>query len=125
MMIKATDIRRGMVITIEGTNYVVVDFAHHTPGNLRAKVQTKLRNMSNGALIEKRLRSVDEVEVPYVQTKEFEYLDDGVLRGSWLFTAGMTLASNKKFDPVHVAGNHAVVSGSLPRQIGTRAYPSC
>jgi elongation factor P len=74
MMIKATDIRRGMVITIEGTNFVVVDFAHHTPGNLRAMVQTKLRNMNSGALIEKRLRSVDQIEVPYVETKEFEYL---------------------------------------------------
>ncbi len=35
MMLKATEIRRGMVITMEGINYVVVDFAHHTPGNLR------------------------------------------------------------------------------------------
>ncbi len=74
MMIKATDIRRGMVITLEGTNFVVVDFAHHTPGNLRAMVQTKLRNMSSGSLIDKRLRSVDQIEVPYVETKEYEYL---------------------------------------------------
>jgi elongation factor P len=73
-MIKATDIRRGMVVTIDNTNFVVVDFAHHTPGNLRAMVQTKLRNMTSGALIEKRLRSVDQIEVPYVETKEFEYL---------------------------------------------------
>jgi elongation factor P len=74
MMLKATDIRRGMVITIDGINFVVLDFAHHTPGNLRAMVQTKLRNMNNGSLIEKRLRSVDQIEVPYVETKEFEYL---------------------------------------------------
>ncbi len=74
MMIKATDIRRGMVITMEGVNFVVVDFAHHTPGNLRAMVQTKLRNMNSGALIEKRLRSVDQIEVPFVETKEYEYL---------------------------------------------------
>src|SRR3954465_15510919 len=74
MMLKATDIRRGMVITIEGINYVVVDFAHHTPGNLRAMVQTKLRNMNTGSIIDKRLRSVDQVEVPFVETKEFEYL---------------------------------------------------
>jgi len=74
MMIKATDIRRGMVITMEGVNFVVVDFAHHTPGNLRAMVQTKLRNMNTGSLIDKRLRSVDQIEVPYVETKEYEYL---------------------------------------------------
>ena len=74
MMIKATDIRRGMVITMEGVNFVVLDFAHHTPGNLRAMVQTKLRNMNSGSLIDKRLRSVDQIEVPYVETKEYEYL---------------------------------------------------
>jgi elongation factor P len=74
MMLKATDIRRGMVITIDGVNFVVLDFAHHTPGNLRAMVQTKLRNMNTGSQIEKRLRSVDQIEVPYVETKEYEYL---------------------------------------------------
>ena len=30
--------------------------------------------MNNGALIEKRLRSVDQIEVPFVETKEYEYL---------------------------------------------------
>jgi elongation factor P len=55
-------------------NYVVVDFAHHTPGNLRAMVQTKLRNMNSGSIIDKRLRSVDQIEVPFVETKEYEYL---------------------------------------------------
>jgi elongation factor P len=74
MMIKANDIRRGMVVTMDGVNFVVVDFAHHTPGNLRAMVQTKLRNMNNGSIIDKRLRSVDQIEVPYVETKEYEYL---------------------------------------------------
>ena len=74
MLLKATDIRRGMVITMDGVNFVVVDFAHHTPGNLRAMVQTKLRNMNNGSLIDKRLRSVDQIEVPFVETKEYEYL---------------------------------------------------
>ena len=74
MMIKATDIRRGMVITMDGVNFVVLDFAHHTPGNLRAMVQTKLRNMNSGSLIDKRFRSVDQIEVPFVETKEYEYL---------------------------------------------------
>ena len=74
MKIKATDIRRGMVINLEGTNFVVHDFYHHTPGNLRAMVQAKLKNLKSGALIDQRLRSVDQIEVPYVETKQFEYL---------------------------------------------------
>lgn len=74
MNIKATDIRRGMVIIVDGTNYVVHDFYHHTPGNLRAMVQAKLKNMQTGSIIDKRFRSVDQIEVPFVESKEYEYL---------------------------------------------------
>lgn len=74
MNIKATDIRRGMVITMDGTNYIVHDFYHHTPGNLRAMVQAKLKNMQTGSIIDKRFRSVDQIEVPFVESKEYEYL---------------------------------------------------
>ncbi|MFI5230719.1 MAG: elongation factor P, partial [Gemmatimonadales bacterium] len=38
MAIPATQIRRGMVIVFEGEPYRVVEFRHHTPGNLRAMV---------------------------------------------------------------------------------------
>ena len=74
MNIKASDIRRGMVIVMDGTNFVVHDFHHHTPGNLRAMVQAKLKNMQTGSIIDKRFRSVDQIEVPYVESKEYEYL---------------------------------------------------
>lgn len=74
MKIKATDIRRGMVVNLEGTNYVVSDFHHHTPGNLRAMVQAKLKNMNNGSLVDFRFRAADQIEVPFVESKEYEYL---------------------------------------------------
>src|SRR5882724_4978406 len=117
MMLKATEIRRGMVITMEGVNFVVVDFAHHTPGNLRAMVQTKLRNMNSGSLIEKRLRSVDQIEVPYVETKQFEYLyssgDEHVFMDSETFdqlsfppvilgTAMQYILPNSKVQVMHI-----------------------
>lgn len=130
MMIKATDIRRGMVITIDGTNFVVVDFAHHTPGNLRAMVQTKLRNMNSGSLIDKRLRSVDQVEVPYVETKQFEYLysagDEHVFMDTETFdqlsfpdeilgTAMQYLLPNTKVNVMYVGGK--AVSVDVPASI--------
>ena len=74
MNIKASDIRRGMVVAIDNNNFVVTDFAHRTPGNLRAFVQAKLKNMTSGSTIEKRFRSDEQIEVPYVETREFEYL---------------------------------------------------
>ncbi|HTI06144.1 MAG TPA: elongation factor P, partial [Gemmatimonadales bacterium] len=39
MAIPATQIRRGMVIVFEGEPCRVIEFRHHTPGNLRAMVQ--------------------------------------------------------------------------------------
>src|SRR5262249_5949284 len=74
MNIKASDIRRGQIVSIDGTNYHVMDFAHRTPGNLRAFVQAKLRNLSHGSQVEKRFRSDEQLEAPFVETREFEYL---------------------------------------------------
>lgn len=73
-MIKATEIRRGMVINLDGENFAVLDFQHITPGNWRAMVQTKLRNLSTGSITERRLRSTDTVETPFVEKKTMEYL---------------------------------------------------
>src|SRR6267142_891523 len=42
MAVPATQIRRGMVIVFEGEPVRVVEFRHHTPGNLRAMEQEAL-----------------------------------------------------------------------------------
>lgn len=74
MAIPATQIRRGMVILFEGAPCKVVDFRHHTPGNLRAMVQTKLRNIRTGSTFEHRFRSVDTIERATLEQHEMEYL---------------------------------------------------
>jgi elongation factor P len=74
MAIPATQIRRGMVIVFNGEPCKVVDFRHHTPGNLRAMVQTKLRSIRSGASFEHRFRSQDQVERAALEQHEMEYL---------------------------------------------------
>jgi elongation factor P len=74
MAIPATHIRRGMIILFEGNLCKVVDFRHHTPGNLRAMVQTKLRNLKTGASFEHRFRSADTVDKATLEQHEMEYL---------------------------------------------------
>ena len=74
MAIPATQIRRGMVILFEGKLCKVVDFRHHTPGNLRAMVQTKLRDLKTGSSFEHRFRSADTVERASLEQHEMEYL---------------------------------------------------
>ncbi len=78
MGIPATQIRRGMVILHNGQLHRVVDFHHHTPGNLRAMVQTKMRNLKTGSTTEHRFRSTDDVERAILEDHEMTYLyNDG------------------------------------------------
>jgi elongation factor P len=63
-----------MVILFEGQPCKVVEFRHHTPGNLRAMVQTKLRNILSGSSFEHRFRSADTVERASLEQHEMEYL---------------------------------------------------
>jgi elongation factor P len=74
MAITATQIRKGTVIVFNGDPHRVVDFHHHTPGNLRAFVQTKMRNLKTGALFEHRFRAADTIEKATVMTQELQYL---------------------------------------------------
>jgi len=63
-----------MVILFDGALCKVIDFRHHTPGNLRAMVQTKLRNLRTGSSFEHRFRSADTIERASLEQHEMEYL---------------------------------------------------
>lgn len=73
-MIAATQIKRGMTIKLKGELFRVFSFQHITPGNWRGMVQTKLKSVKTGSIIEHRFRSEDRVERAYLETHEVEYL---------------------------------------------------
>src|SRR3972149_4230679 len=73
-MIAATQIKRGMAIKHNGELYRVFSFQHITPGNWRGMVQTKLKSIKSGSIIEHRFRSEDRVEQAFLETHEMEYL---------------------------------------------------
>src|SRR6476660_3236991 len=77
MAIPATQIRRGMVIVFEGEPCRVVEFRHHTPGNLRAMVQAKLKNLRTGSSFEHRFRAADSIEPASMETHDLEFLYQG------------------------------------------------
>lgn len=74
MVMSANQIRRGMVIVYKGDPCRIVEFHHHTPGNLRAFVQAKLRNLRTGVLFENRFRAADTVERATLETHELQFL---------------------------------------------------
>ena len=73
-MVKATQLRPGMIIRHEGDLYAVFSVEHRTPGNKRGSMQTKLRNLRNGAIADYRFRAEDSVERAIVDEIEHEYL---------------------------------------------------
>lgn len=73
-MIQATQLRRGNVIRMGKDLFRVVEFQHLTPGKGRGHMQTKLKNLRSGAIIEHRFRSDDSVEKAVLDKKQMEYL---------------------------------------------------
>ncbi len=72
--VTASELRVGNIIKYEG-NLVKVTACHlHTPGNLRAMVQAKMKNIKNGNNAEYRFRSDEKVERVSLETIEMEYL---------------------------------------------------
>lgn len=78
MNVSGNDLRRGMLIKHNEELHLVFSVEHRTPGNLRAFVQAKLRNLRTGAIYEHRFRSQDSVEKVNVDESEMEFLyNDG------------------------------------------------
>ncbi len=73
-MATTADFRVGMVIKFNGELHRIEEYIHRTPGNLRAFVQAKLRNLRTGRVTENRFRSGEEVEEVRLEQKEFTYL---------------------------------------------------
>ncbi|MFP5250217.1 MAG: elongation factor P [Acidobacteriota bacterium] len=78
MAIPATQLRPGMIIKHNNELHAVFSVEHRTPGNLRAFIQAKLRNLRTGAMFEHRFRSPDPIERVIVDEVAMEFLyNDG------------------------------------------------
>jgi elongation factor P len=78
MAIPATQMRPGMIIKHNNDLHLVFSVEHRTPGNLRAFIQAKLRNIRTGAMFVERFRSPDPIERVIVDEIPMEFLyNDG------------------------------------------------
>src|SRR5262245_39770769 len=74
MAVPATQIRKGNVIIFNGDPCRIVEFEHRTPGNLRAFIQAKMKNLRNGSTLEHRFRAADQIEKAEMSTQELQYM---------------------------------------------------
>jgi elongation factor P len=120
MAIPATQMRPGMIIKHKDQLHLVFKVEHRTPGNLRAFIQAKLRNIRTGAMFEERFRSADAIEKVVVDEVAMDFLySDGddyyfmnpvdyeqtVLKGSTLGDAIEYLTPNLQIKVSYHDGN--------------------
>jgi elongation factor P len=73
--INYSQVRKGQVIVGEdGQLYAVIDRDLNTPGNWRAILNLKLKNLKTGAVTPKRFRPDDKVELAYLEKRPMQYL---------------------------------------------------
>jgi len=84
-----------MAIKMDGNIFVITQFTHVTPGNLRAFVQIKIKRVPDGQVLEKRLRSGEEVEVVSLDRRSMEYL--------YQEREGYVFMDNETYDQVTVS----------------------
>jgi elongation factor P len=67
------DIRRGMVLNMNGQLFYCLDRDLNTPGNWRAILYLKLKNLKTGSITDERVHPDDKVDVVYLDTRDFQY----------------------------------------------------
>jgi elongation factor P len=112
--VKASDIRTGHAIKLDGQTWVVVKLDFVKPGKGPAYTQVKLRSIATGAHQEKRLRGSEEVEQVDIDKRDLEYLySDGsgaVFMDSESFEQ-MTLGNDLVGDAMVYLKPNTVVTG--------------
>ncbi len=126
-MIKAVDLRKGRTVVYEDVIYVVHESQHVAKGNKRSYMQTKLKSLKSGVMREVRFTVDERLEVPFVESKEYEYLyQDGSsyvlmdtadyeqisVDGEIFGDAVKFMKENQKVSLTHCEGK--IIGGELP-----------
>src|SRR5262245_52560476 len=76
--IQATRLRKGMLIKFGNDLFRIIDLHHLTPGNKRAHIQARMRNIRTQALADHKFRAEEDVERAILDEREMQYLyNDG------------------------------------------------
>jgi elongation factor P len=73
-MATTSDIKNGMCLELNGDTFMVVYFQHVKPGKGNAFVRTKLKNLSNGRVIEHTFQAGHKVDDVRVERRTYQYL---------------------------------------------------
>lgn len=73
-MYGVTDLKKGTVIQIDGTPYRVVDYAQKQMGRGGSIVNTKIKNLLNGSVIDKTFKGQEKIEPADLSNSKAQFL---------------------------------------------------
>ncbi len=77
-MASTADIKNGVVLSIDGQLWSVIEFQHVKPGKGGAFVRTKLKNVVSGKVVDRTYNAGAKIEIENVDRRDFTYLyNDG------------------------------------------------
>ena len=77
-MASTADIKNGVVLSIDGQLWSVIEFQHVKPGKGGAFVRTKLKNVVTGKVVDKTYNAGAKIDIENVDRRDFTYLyNDG------------------------------------------------
>ena len=101
-MIKAQDIKNGVCIRLDNQLYFCIEFLHVKPGKGNTFMRTKLKNVVDGRVLERRFNIGEKLEDVRVERRPYQYLymdgDDAIFM------------NQETFDQIPI--NKEIVSGS-------------
>ena len=73
-MMNAQDIKNGTCIRMDGQLYFVIEFLHVKPGKGNTVMRTKLKNVVDGRVLERRFNIGEKLEDVRVERRPYSYL---------------------------------------------------
>ena len=73
-MASTADIKNGVVLSIDGQLWSVIEFQHVKPGKGGAFVRTKLKNVTTGKTVDRTYNAGAKIEITNVDRRDYQYL---------------------------------------------------
>ncbi len=93
-MASTTDIRKGLRIEIDGVPYHVIEHTFVKPGKGQAFTRAKIRNLTNGNVLERTWKSGESVDLADVEDRRMTY--------SWAEDDTFVFMDSATGDQIHV-----------------------
>ena len=72
--VQATRLRKGNLIKLGNELYRLLELHHLTPGNKRAHIQVRMRNIRTQSLMDEKFRAEEDVERAWLDEREMQYM---------------------------------------------------